>query len=169
MVLFAVTKTLLEFPDMNAHYLEGGVMRRFERVNLGVAVDTPRGLMVPTVFGADSKSLIELSVEVKQLASAARIGNIAPDLLHGGTFTVSNLGPTGVEVFTPILNPPQVGIFGVCGMSSKIRQTDGSIEAYPSIGMSLTYDHRAVDGAPASRFAQAVCDRLEKFSLMLDI
>jgi pyruvate dehydrogenase E2 component (dihydrolipoamide acetyltransferase) len=169
MILFTVARVLTEHPDMNAHLVGGGTIRRFERVNLGVAVDTPRGLMVPTVFGAEKKSLIEISAEVKRLAEAARRGNIDPDLLGGGTFTVSNLGPTGVEMFTPILNPPQVGIFGVCGLTTKVRRTETGMEAYPSIGMSLTYDHRAVDGAPASRFAQAVCDKLARFSLLLDI
>jgi pyruvate dehydrogenase E2 component (dihydrolipoamide acetyltransferase) len=169
MILFAISRVLVEFPEMNAHLINGDTTRRFENVNLGVAVDTPRGLMVPTVFGADRKSLIEISVEVKQLAAAARIGGIDPDLLHGGTFTVSNLGPTGVEMFTPILNPPQVGIFGVCGVTTKVRQTETGVKPYQSIGMSLTYDHRAVDGAPASRFAGAVCEKLEQFSLMLDI
>jgi pyruvate dehydrogenase E2 component (dihydrolipoamide acetyltransferase) len=169
MILFAVARTLAEHPEMNAHFVNGDTIRQFENVNLGVAVDTPRGLMVPTVFDADKKSLIEISVEVKQLASSARIGSIDPDLLHGGTFTVSNLGPTGVEMFTPILNPPQIGIFGVCGFTTKVRQTGKGVSPYQSIGMSLTYDHRAVDGAPASRFAKAVCDKLAEFSLLLDI
>jgi pyruvate dehydrogenase E2 component (dihydrolipoamide acetyltransferase) len=169
MILYAVVKTLLEHPDMNAHLIGGNIMRRFEDVNLGVAVDTPRGLMVPTVFAANKKSLIEISVEVKQLAADARTGSINPDLLQGGTFTVSNLGPTGVEMFTPILNPPQVGIFGVCGIQTKVRQDGAEIQAYPSIGLSLTYDHRAVDGAPASRFAQAVCEKLAQFSKLLDV
>jgi pyruvate dehydrogenase E2 component (dihydrolipoamide acetyltransferase) len=169
MILFTVARVLTEHPDMNAHLVEGNVFRRFENVNLGVAVDTPRGLMVPTIFGADKKTLIEISAEVKQLAAAARLGSIDPDLLTGGTFTVSNLGPTGVEMFTPILNPPQVGIFGVCGMTAKVKEADGRMVIYPSIGMSLTYDHRAVDGAPASRFAKEVCEKLEQFSLLLDI
>jgi pyruvate dehydrogenase E2 component (dihydrolipoamide acetyltransferase) len=169
MILFAVSRVLTEHPDMNAHLVGGDTLRRFEDVNLGVAVDTPRGLMVPTVFGANRMSLLEISAAVKQLAAAARMGSIDPDLLQGGTFTVSNLGPTGVEMFTPILNPPQVGIFGVCGVQTKVRQEDGQTEVYPSIGMSLTYDHRAVDGAPASRFAKDVCDKLEQFSLLLDI
>ncbi|MDR0596280.1 MAG: 2-oxo acid dehydrogenase subunit E2 [Clostridiales Family XIII bacterium] len=168
MILYAVVKALQEYPDMNAHLVGGSIMRRFEDVNLGVAVDTPRGLMVPTIFAANKKSLIEISAEVKQLAADARTGSINPDLLQGGTFTVSNLGPTGVEVFTPILNPPQVGIFGICGIQTKVRQSDSGIHAYPSIGMSLTYDHRAVDGAPASRFAQAVCGKLAQFSKLLD-
>ncbi|MDR2163926.1 MAG: 2-oxo acid dehydrogenase subunit E2 [Clostridiales Family XIII bacterium] len=169
MILFTVSRVLTEYPYMNAHLVGASTLRRFERVNLGVAVDTPRGLMVPTIFGADEKSLIEISAEVKELAEAARNGNIDPDLLKGGTFTVSNLGPTGVEMFTPILNPPQIGILGVCGLTTKVRVTESGMEAYPSIGMSLTYDHRAVDGVPASRFAQAVCDRLAQFSILLDI
>jgi len=169
MVLFAIVKTLHEHPDMNAHLADGNILRRFEDVNLGVAVDTPRGLMVPTIFAANKKTLSEISTEVKQLAAEARLGSINPDLLQGGSFTVSNLGPTGVEMFTPILNPPQVGIFGVCGVTTKVKQTEKGILTYPSIGMSLTYDHRAVDGAPASRFAQAVCEKLSQFSLLLDV
>jgi pyruvate dehydrogenase E2 component (dihydrolipoamide acetyltransferase) len=168
MVLYAVSRTLPEHPDMNAHLVDGSILRRFEDVNLGVAVDTPRGLMVPTVFAADKKSLVEISVEVKKLAAEARIGSINPDLLQGGTFTVSNLGPTGVEIFTPILNPPQVGIFGVCGIVTRVKSSENGLVTYPAMGMSLTYDHRAVDGAPASRFAQAVCERLAQFSLMLE-
>jgi pyruvate dehydrogenase E2 component (dihydrolipoamide acetyltransferase) len=169
MVLFAVARTLTEHPDMNAHLVDGNILRKFEDVNLGVAVDTPRGLMVPTIFAANKKSLTEISAEVKQLAAEARLGSINPDLLQGGSFTVSNLGPTGVEMFTPVINPPQVGIFGVCGVTTKVKQTDEGIVTYPSIGMSLTYDHRAVDGAPASRFAQAVCEKLAQFSLLLDV
>jgi pyruvate dehydrogenase E2 component (dihydrolipoamide acetyltransferase) len=167
MVLFAAVRTLLEFPDMNAQLLEGGVMRRFRNVHLGVAVDTPRGLMVPTVFCAEQKSLARLSAEVKSLAASARAGNISPDLLRGGTFTVSNLGTTGVESFTPIINPPQVGILGVCGIAPRVREGRDGLEAYPAMGLSITYDHRAVDGAPASRFAQALCKKLEQFTLLL--
>jgi pyruvate dehydrogenase E2 component (dihydrolipoamide acetyltransferase) len=101
------------------------------------------------------------------LAAAARSGGINPDLLSGGTFTVSNLGATGVEMFTPILNPPQVGILGVCGLVTRIREGETGVETYPAMGLSLTYDHRAVDGAPASRFAQALCENLEKFPVLL--
>jgi pyruvate dehydrogenase E2 component (dihydrolipoamide acetyltransferase) len=168
MILFGVARTLLEHPGMNSHFLGGG-LRRFTGVHLGVAVDTPRGLMVPTVFDADKKSLLEISREVKELAGQARAGDINPDRLKGGTFTVSNLGPTGVEIFTPIINPPQVAILGVCGTVTRIREGAGGVEAYPSIGLSLTYDHRAVDGAPASRFAQALCGNLERFALLLAV
>jgi pyruvate dehydrogenase E2 component (dihydrolipoamide acetyltransferase) len=169
MILYAVVKTLAEHPHMNAHLIDGALMRTFEEVNLGVAVDTPRGLMVPTVFAANRKSLTEISEEVKRLAAEARAGSINPDLLQGGTFTVSNLGPTGVEAFTPILNPPQVGILGVCGVSTKVKAVGDEIVAYPSIGVSLTYDHRAVDGAPASFFARDLCVKLSNFSALLDV
>ncbi|MBQ5769970.1 MAG: 2-oxo acid dehydrogenase subunit E2, partial [Clostridia bacterium] len=140
---------------------------RFEHVNLGVAVDTPRGLMVPTIFNADTKSLLEISKEVKSLAEAARSGAISPDLLGGGTFTVSNLGATGVEMFTPVINPPQTGILGVCGITQRVREVNGQMSIYPAMGLSLTYDHRVVDGSPASKFVSELCKNLEKFTLLL--
>ena len=167
MILFAVSRLLVRFPYMNALLMEKDVLRMYHTVNLGVAIDTPRGLMVPTIFGADKKSLKQISAEVKELAAMARSGKINPDQLTGGTFTVSNLGPTGVEIFTPILNPPQVGILGVCGIVDRVRTGAGGMEVYPSIGLSLTYDHCAVDGAPASRFAQALAKSLESFPLLL--
>jgi pyruvate dehydrogenase E2 component (dihydrolipoamide acetyltransferase) len=167
MVLFAVSRTLPNHPDLNANLLEGNILRRFRQVNLGVAVDTPRGLMVPTVFDAGRKTLTEISGEVKQLAALCRDGGISPDLLHGGSFTVSNLGATDVEMFTPVINPPQTGILGVCGIVMRPRLTNGVIGLYPSMGLSLTYDHRALDGAPASRFMQELCRNLENFTAFL--
>lgn len=166
-LLFAVARTLKTHAALNAHLIDGDVLRKFNSVHLGVAVDTPRGLMVPTVFDADRKSLTEISAEVKSLGAAAQAGNINPDLLQGGTFTVSNLGSLGVEMFTPIINPPQVAILGVCGISTRVRESSKGIETYPSMGLSLTYDHRAVDGAPASRFVQDLCKNLENFSVLL--
>jgi len=167
MILFAVSRTLMAHPDLNAHLLNGDTLRRFSGVNLGVAVDTPRGLMVPTLFGADKMSLKEISTRTKELASMCQSGSISPDLLQGGTFTVSNLGVLGVELFTPIVNPPQVAILGVCGITTKVREGKSGIETYPSMGLSLTYDHCAVDGAPASRFMQDLCNNLAQFDLLL--
>ena len=167
MVLFAVSRTLIAHPDLNAHLLNGDTLRRFGRVNLGVAVDTPRGLMVPAIYGADQMSLKEISDRTKELAALCQSGSISPDLLQGGTFTVSNLGVTGVEMFTPIINPPQVAILGVCGITTKVREGKGGIETYPSMGLSLTYDHCAIDGAPASRFMRDLCDNLAQFNLLL--
>lgn len=167
LVLFAVSRTLADHPALNAHLLEGNTLRRWQGVHLGVAVDTDRGLMVPTLFDADRKSLTQISGAVRELAELARSGSINPDLLHGATFTVSNLGALGVEVFTPILNPPQVGILGVCGIVTRVREKNGAVVPYPAMGLSLTYDHRAVDGAPASRFARDLCRNLENIQLLL--
>ena len=167
-VLYAVSRTLLNHPDLNAHMLDDNNIRLFKHVNLGVAVDTPRGLMVPTIFRADEKSLLEISKEVKELAAQCREGNISPDKLTGATFTVSNLGSLGVESFTPVINPPQTGILGVCCTTDRVRKkADGSIDVYPAMTLSLTYDHRAVDGSPASRFQKDLCKNLESFTALL--
>ncbi|MBE0601230.1 MAG: 2-oxo acid dehydrogenase subunit E2, partial [Firmicutes bacterium] len=112
MVLFAVSRTLKQFPEMNAHFL-GDTIRRFAGVHLAVAVDIPAGLVVPVIRNADTLSLLQISNEMKRLAAACQNGSIAPELLTGGSFTVSNLGNLGIESFTPIINPPQVGILGV--------------------------------------------------------
>jgi pyruvate dehydrogenase E2 component (dihydrolipoamide acetyltransferase) len=157
LVLFAVAYTLCRHKQLNAHYFDD-YLRVFEHVNLGVAVDTPRGLMAPTIMNAELLSVPELSRQVKRIAEDCRKGNVEPSLLKNATFTVSNLGAAGVEMFTPIINPPQVGILGVCNITYRLK-ADGSV--YPAMGLSLTYDHRAVDGAPASRFVQDLCGNLE--------
>ena len=167
-ILYAVSRTLLNHPDLNAHMLDDNNIRLFKHVNLGVAVDTPRGLMVPTIFHADEMSLLEISKAVKELAAQCREGNISPDKLTGGTFTVSNLGNMGVESFTPVINPPQTGILGVCCTTERVRKAaDGSIEVYSAMGLSLTYDHRAVDGSPAARFQKELAHNLENFTALL--
>ncbi|HSK69230.1 MAG TPA: dihydrolipoamide acetyltransferase family protein [Candidatus Limnocylindria bacterium] len=165
LILFAVSRTLGRHPALNAHFLEDRI-REFRHVHLGIAVDTPRGLMVPTLFDADTKSLSRISREARELAQAAVGGNISPDLLAGGTFTVSNLGALGVESFTPIINPPQAAILGVCNIIERVRTAGGQLAAYPAMGLSLTYDHRAVDGAPASRFLKDLCEALEQVDIL---
>lgn len=167
-VLYAVSRTLLNHPDLNANMVDDSTIRHFKHVNLGVAVDTPRGLMVPTIFHADEKSLLEISREVKELAAQCREGNISPDKLTGASFTVSNLGNLGVESFTPVINPPQTGILGVCGTVDRVKRgKDGEIALYPAMGLSLSYDHRAVDGTPAARFQKELCQNLENFTVLL--
>jgi len=165
-ILYAVSRTLLKHKALNAHFL-GDKMLLFNHVHLGVAVDTERGLMVPTIYNADTKSLDEISREAKELVEACRKGSINPDYLKGGTFTVTNLGSLGVEFFTPILNPPQTGILGVNTIVQRVKEVDGKIITYPSMGLSLTFDHRAVDGAPAARFLQDLKTNLENFSVFL--
>ncbi len=167
MVLFAVSRTLTQFPEMNAYFLEDKI-RRFPGVQLAVAVDIPAGLVVPVIRNADRMSVLEISNEMKRLAAACQNGSIAPELLTGGTFTVSNLGNLGIESFTPIINPPQVGILGVDTITLRPRRADnGTVSFYDCMTLSLTYDHRAVDGAPASRFLQALCKNLESFQTFL--
>ena len=168
MVMFAVAKTVLSCPDLNANMLEDNVVRHFNHVNLGFACDTPRGLIVPTIFHADEMSLLELSVEAKALAAAARDGSLSPDKMQGATFTVSNIGSFGCEAFTPVVNPPQTGILGICNIQTKIKSAkDGVIETYPAMGLSLTFDHRVIDGAPAARFMSDLCKNLENFMTLM--
>ncbi|MBP3737072.1 MAG: 2-oxo acid dehydrogenase subunit E2 [Lachnospiraceae bacterium] len=166
MIIFAVSRVILGHPELNAYFM-GESMRYFRHANIGVAVDTPRGLMVPTIFRADEKSLKQIAVEMKELAAACQKGNIMPDRLSGATFTISNLGPFGIEHFTPVINPPQTGILGVDCTVERVRSTQNGIEVYPAMGLSLTYDHRALDGAPASRFLQEICSVLENFTALL--
>lgn len=165
-VLYAVSRVLKNHKDMNAHFM-GDSMRYFNKVNLGVAVDTPRGLMVPTLFGADTMSLNEISQKSKELAKACQAGTISPDLLTGGSFTVTNLGSMGIESFTPVINPPQTGILGVDTITTGVREVGGELKPYKKMGLSLTFDHRAVDGAPAARFLKELVSALENFSILL--
>jgi len=166
MVMFAVSRTLLNHRYINAHFL-GDSFRCFNSVNLGMAVDTEKGLLVPTIADADSKSLAKIAAETKQLADKAVKGTISPDEMSGGTFTVTNLGTLGIESFTPVINPPQTAILGVCNLIERVRVEGGKIGTYQAMGLSLTFDHRAVDGAPAGRFLKELCFNLENFSLLL--
>ena len=165
-VMFAAARTLKDYRDLNAHFLEDH-MRYFRHVNLGIAVDTDRGLMVPTLSGADTLSLNELAAGAKALIREAQSGSISPDKLQGGSFTVTNLGSMGIESFTPVINPPQTAILGVCAITRRIKQGAGGDVSYPAMGLSLTIDHRAVDGAPAARFLKTLCTNLENFELLL--
>lgn len=166
MILFAVAKTLPAHKSLNAHFL-GENMRFFKNVNLGIAVDTERGLMVPTVVAAEKLSLSELAKASKAVITEAQSGTISPDKLKGASFTVSNLGAMGIESFTPVINPPQTGILGVCSLTKRVKEVNGAPVFYPCIPLSLTFDHRALDGAPAARFLKELCTNLENFNLLL--
>ncbi len=163
MVLFAVGRILPNFPDINANLVDGKI-RRFAHANVGCAVDTDRGLLVPVITCAEKKTLAEVSSDAKRLAGGAREGKLSPDEMSGGSFTVTNLGSLGVESFTPVINPPQTAILGVCCTTNRLR-ADGTV--YPAMGLSLTFDHRAVDGAPAAKFLKELCAALESFDLLL--
>ncbi len=165
-ILFAVSRTLLNHKSLNAHFLDDRMLV-FNSVHMGVAIDTERGLMVPTVFYANYKTLNEISAEVKKLAEDCQKGTINPDLLQGGTFTVTNLGMLDIESFTPVLNPPQTGILGVNNIVQRVKEVNGQHVYYPAMGLSLTFDHRAVDGAPAAKFLKDLKVNLENFSVLL--
>lgn len=166
MVVYATAKTLLKHKDLNAHFTDDTI-RRYNAVHMGVAVDTERGLMVPTLFNSDRMTLSQISTKTKEVAAQSKSGTINPDILQGGTFTITNLGAMGVESFTPVINPPQTAILGVCGITTKVREVNGKLESYPSMGLSLTINHMAVDGAPAARFLKDLCNNLENFAIML--
>ena len=166
LILYAVSRVVKAHRLCNAAFHEDRMVF-FNYVNLGVAVDTPRGLMVPTLFQADRLSLAEISSQAKSLSAECRQGTISPDKLKDGTFTVTNLGSLGIESFTPVINPPQTAILGVNCLKTHFRDVDGVAVPYPSMSLSLTCDHRAVDGAPAARFLKDLGSALENFSLLL--
>ena len=169
-IMYVVARTLMqpEHRALNANLIDDGkTMKYFRGVNLGMAVDTERGLMVPTIFNADRMTLKQISDTAKKLAKECKEGKISPDYLTGASFTVSNIGSLGIESFTPVVNPPQTGILGVCAMKDAFRMVNGQIEVYPSMNLSLSYDHRALDGTPASKFLRDLKNNLENFNLML--
>ncbi len=166
MVCFAVIKALKKFPDVNAHFL-GDRIKLFNKVHLGLAVDTDRGLMVPVIKNADDLSITGLSNQFKELATACRSGSIDPELLsaEGASFTVSNLGNYGVEMFTPVINLPQVAILGVNTIVPRPKDMgDGVYGFVPYMGLSLTYDHQAIDGGMATRFVKQVAVEIENLT-----
>ena len=166
-VCYAVIKALKKFPNLNSHCL-GDAMRIFKSVNLGCAVDTERGLMVPAIPHADDLNIIGLSKQLKKIAEDAKKGCVNPDLLspEAASFTVSNLGGFGVEWFTPIINVPQSAILGVCNIVSRPKDIGGGVVAFvPYMGLSLTYDHRAVDGGEATRFLKQIAIEIENLEV----
>lgn len=167
LVCYAVVRALEKFPQANTHYL-GDTIKWFKKVHLGLAVDTERGLMVPALQNADDLSVTGLSSQLQQLAAQARSGSISPDLLNpaAASFTVSNLGNYGVEMFTPVINLPQTGILGVCAITPRPAEIEEGVYGFiPMIGLSLTYDHRALDGGEATRFLGEIKRQIESLSV----
>ena len=167
LVCFAVIRALQKFPQANTHYL-GDKMRWFKKVHLGLAVDTERGLMVPALKNADDFSITGLSNQLKMLSTQARSGNINPDLLNpeAATFTVSNLGNYGVEMFTPVINLPQTAILGVCAIIPRPKEIEEGVYGFvPMIGLSLTYNHQALDGGEATLFLAEIKNQIENLTV----
>lgn len=160
-ILRALALTLKAHPRLNALVREKEV-ELVEEVNIGLAVSLGEGLMVPVIRNADAKSVLELAAESRTLASGARAGNLSPGNYQRGTFTLTNLGMTGIDAFTPILNPPQVGILGVTRVAQRAVVRDGQIVVAPMMGLHLVFDHRAVDGYPAALFLTDLAHRLER-------
>ena len=163
LVCFAVIKALKKYPQVNTHFV-GDSMRWFKKVHLGLAVDTDRGLMVAAVKNADDLSLEGLSAQMNAIAAQCRKGNVNPELLapEAATFTISNLGNYGVEMFTPVINLPQTAILGVCTIVPRPKDLgDGVYGFVPMMGLSLTYDHQALDGGEATLFLREIKEQIE--------
>ena len=166
LVAWAVIRALKKFPAVNTHFL-GTQIKYFRKVHLGLAVDTDRGLMVAALHDADDLSLTGLSARLGQLAAACRKGSVNPDLLspEAASFTISNLGNYGVEIFTPVINLPQTAILGVCTILPRPKDLGDGLYAFvPHIGLSLTYDHRALDGGEATRFLAEIASQIENLN-----
>ena len=158
-VLRAVALALREHPTVNGIVTEQGV-ELWSQVNLGVAVNTVHGVVVPVLMQADGKDLVALESGVAQLADGARAGKLPASAYQRGTFTVSTLGATGIDWFTPVLNPPQIAILGVGRVAQRAVVVDDVVVARPMMTLTLVFDHRALDGHPAGLFLSDVARRL---------
>jgi pyruvate dehydrogenase E2 component (dihydrolipoamide acetyltransferase) len=161
LVLRAVAESLREFPELNAR-VEGGELVLLDRYDLGIAVQTEQGLVVPVVHGADALSLDELDAEVRRLAEAAHAAKLEPEELRGGTFTVTSAGKAAGLFVTPLVNHPEVAILGIHRIAERAVVRDGEVVARPTGNVSVTFDHRVIDGKRAADFGLAVIARLEK-------
>jgi pyruvate dehydrogenase E2 component (dihydrolipoamide acetyltransferase) len=154
-LISAAAKALREHPRLNARQVDNHI-QLLKEVHIGLAVDTEAGLVVAVVRDADRKSILEIHQELSALTERALARRSLPDDLSGSTFTISNLGMFGIDGFTPIINPPEVAILGVGRILEKLVIQDGRVAQVPMMTLSLTFDHRLVDGAPAARFLQSV-------------
>ena len=159
----ALSSALSEFPKFNSSIHMGSRTIVYKKyISIGVAVDTERGLLVPVIRDADKKDVTEISVELTDISSRAREKKLSADRLQGGTFTITNLGGIGGTFFTPILNPPEVAILGVSRSSVEPAYVDGEFVPRLMLPLSLSYDHRIIDGAEAAKFLRWFCEMLEK-------
>ncbi len=169
LICFAVIKALKKYPQVNSHFLDDS-MKYFRKIHLGIAVDTDRGLMVPVIRNADDLSIQGLSNQMKEIAAACKKGSVNPELLasEAATFTVSNLGNYGVEMFTPVINLPQSAILGVNTIVPRPKDLgDGVYGFVPHLGLSLTYNHQALDGGEATRFLKQIATEIENLTIEL--
>ncbi len=160
LLALAVRSALKECPYMNGQSTEE-MITLHEAIHLGIAVDLPGGLMVPVIKDASSMSALELFEAVNTTAKACREGSLGPSSYAGGTFTISNVGSTGVRYFTPIINSPEIAILGVGSSRKELCLCDGEVCECTMIGLSLSFDHAAVDGSPAGRFLKVLKEKIE--------
>ncbi len=166
MLILAVSKALKKHPRMNATF-DGQTITRHGEVHMGVAVALPEGLMVPVLHHADRLPLLEIAREARLLAGRARKGELTPDDMSGGTFTITNMAHSVVDFFTPILKPGETGILGVGRVVEKPVIREGAVVARSMMGLSLTFDHRVEDGAPAADFLKTLVEYLAEPALLL--
>ncbi len=162
----ALGRALQQNPMLNASLTAEGVVMHSE-INIGIAVDTERGLVVPVVRQVDRKDLLVIDRELRELAERALAGKSLPDELGGGTFTLTNLGAYGVDAFTPVINPPEAAILGVGRILPRPVAVEGLLGVRDTVFVSLSFDHRLVDGAPAAKFLQQVVEWIETKAEML--
>ncbi|HHY91954.1 MAG TPA: 2-oxo acid dehydrogenase subunit E2, partial [Firmicutes bacterium] len=165
-VVLAAARALRDFPVVNASLTEAEIIYH-NAIHVGVAVALDNGLIVPVVKNADRKDLLTLAQEIKDLAARARAGKLSPDEASGSTFTVTNLGMYGMDTFTPIINLPESAILGVNSIQDKPVVVEGNIVIRPMMNLSLSVDHRLIDGALAAQFLSRVKAYLEEPALML--
>ena len=165
-VLKAVANALADHPEVNAHWMVDRI-RHFNRVHIGMAVAIEEGLITPVVFDADRKTLPEISREAKQLAELARQRKLTPQQYTGSTFSVSNLGMLDIEHFTAIINPPEAGILAIGAVAEKPVVLDGKIVARQKMKVTMSCDHRVIDGATGARFLQSLRRLIENPLLLV--
>jgi pyruvate dehydrogenase E2 component (dihydrolipoamide acetyltransferase) len=163
-----VAQALRQFPYMNAR-LDGEVIRELGEIHIALAVDTDRGLLVPVIRNADRKGVTKIAREVRELVERARAGKALPDELSGSTFTITNLGMHEIDAFTPIINLPETAILGVGRIKARPAVVEGELCVRQTMWLSLTFDHRLVDGGPAARFLQYIRNLIEDPCLWLAV
>ncbi len=166
MVVRAAAKVLAAHPRVNS-VLDGADVIYRKAIDIGIAVATPQGLVVPVVRAADTLSLAALAARTRELAAKARENRLLPAEIEGGSFTISNMGMYGITAFTPIINLPQAAILGVCAIEESLSLVGGSVTARKIMGLSLTFDHRVLDGAEAALFLKGIKDALENPLIVL--
>jgi pyruvate dehydrogenase E2 component (dihydrolipoamide acetyltransferase) len=162
----AVCAALRKFPSLNSHFTEESI-QLFDDVHLGIAVDTEQGLVVPVIQNADKKSALEIASDIESLASQARENSLSAQQMQGSTFSISSIGKTRVEFFTPMINTPEAAILGIGGFREEPWVTEDDVDIRTVVPLSVSYDHRVVDGAQAAKFLTYLVELIEDPELLV--